>query len=99
MDKSSQFAVRSVCVGWKTQVRVTRKEEAVSRSAGHGKIRVAHIFSMATIRIAYMARTRTTSLIQSSRTKALSTRKKRREINKTSECRSRVSVILPSDKL
>jgi hypothetical protein len=58
--------------------------------------RFSDIFSMAIIRVEYMERTRTTSLIQSSRTNALSTRKKRRETNKTSEWRSCVSVLTPS---
>jgi hypothetical protein len=50
---------------------------------------------MAITRIANVARATTTSLIQSSRTKALSTRKKRREINKTRECRFCGSTFLP----
>lgn len=50
---------------------------------------------MAITRIVNVARATTTSLIRSSRTKALSTRKKRREINKTSECRFCGSAFIP----
>src|SRR5271165_1966684 len=96
MDKESQLAVRSMCMGRKTQISVTAREEAVSRSAGHGRARLSDTFKMAITRTAYMAKTRKASLAQSSRTKLLRSRKKRSEINKTTELRSLVSPFVSS---